>query len=106
MTELAEAFRRIINVADPKANSPITENNRIIKILADWGRTACYEIDKLQAKVDKLENQAKMVTPEQNELRKLEDEIKFRKLSESKREKGLVLEITTLYGVSIVQNTA
>ena len=54
MTTFSESFGRVIDVADPKANSPITENNKMVKALADWGRMACREIDKLQAEIDQL----------------------------------------------------
>ena len=47
--EFVASFRRIINTADPAANSKITEDNKTVKVLADWGRIACDVIDQLEA---------------------------------------------------------
>jgi len=46
-TKLQDAFRRVIAKIDPIANSPMTDENMEIKMLADWGRKACDKIDEL-----------------------------------------------------------
>ncbi len=51
---LADSFRRVIETADPQANSPITIDNSKVKVLADWGRHACDELDRLQAEIEVL----------------------------------------------------
>ena len=47
-TKLQDAFRRVIAKIDPIANSPMTDENMEIKMLADWGRKACDKIDELE----------------------------------------------------------
>ncbi len=59
----AKCFRKVISNIDPVANSPMTDTNIPIKVLADWGRNACdtiarqdlsaciAEIERLQALV-------------------------------------------------------
>ena len=34
----ATAYRKVITSFDPKANSPMTEENLPVKIMADWAR--------------------------------------------------------------------
>lgn len=53
--EFAASYRRIINTADPMANSKIDRQNAPIKILADYGRKACDMLDRLER-----ENKEKM----------------------------------------------
>lgn len=46
MSSFIESFKKIINMVDPVANSKITAENTNIKILADWSRKACIELEK------------------------------------------------------------
>lgn len=41
----AETFRKVINRVDPVANSAMTQENTPIKLIADWGRKACDELE-------------------------------------------------------------
>lgn len=43
---LAQAFREAIDMVDPQANSLMSKDNPpSVKILADWGRKACDELE-------------------------------------------------------------
>lgn len=44
--DFIEAFRKVIDNVDPVANSKMTHDNTPIKVLADWARMACKEIEK------------------------------------------------------------
>lgn len=46
MSKFAECFRRVIATIDPYANSRMTKDTVQIKLLADWGRKACGELEK------------------------------------------------------------
>jgi len=52
--EFVPAFKKAINIADPRANSSIGKDDPMVKILADWGRTACDKMDKLQSENERL----------------------------------------------------
>ncbi len=55
MSEFTNSFRGVINQVDPISNSLMSkDNDPSIKILADWGRKACGEIDQLQTKNKRL----------------------------------------------------
>ena len=50
------------------------------------------KVAQLQAKLQALEHQAKLITPDQNKLKSLETELEFRRLTESNRNKQLEAE--------------
>ncbi len=52
MSEFAESFKTVIGIADPFSNSVITSRNKRWKVLADWGRKACKEIEQLEAEIE------------------------------------------------------
>lgn len=54
MGKFPKAFRGLLEYFDRFANSQITENNKEVKILADWGRTACDRIDKLEEALEQI----------------------------------------------------
>ncbi|KKL07422.1 hypothetical protein LCGC14_2586180 [marine sediment metagenome] len=56
MTAFTVCFRRVIDTADPFANSPMVNKNTVVKVLADWGRKACAEIEHLGAYAQHLPN--------------------------------------------------
>lgn len=45
LKEFSKAFRKLINMFDPIANSKLTKENTPMKMLADWGRKACDLMD-------------------------------------------------------------
>lgn len=50
----AESFRRVIDIADPMANSLMSKDNPpSVKILADWGRKACDELAVYREEIPK-----------------------------------------------------
>jgi len=51
----ADVFRRVIAIIDPYPNSKITQENKGIKVLADWGRKACDEFDQRHGDKELLE---------------------------------------------------
>ncbi len=55
MNKFADSLRKVVNMADPQANSPIAIANKNLKVLADWTRKACVEIDKLQAELEQYQ---------------------------------------------------
>jgi len=60
MSEFADCFRKVINLADPKANSLMSKDNPpAVKILADWGRNACDKYEQLQAENERLKEALK-----------------------------------------------
>lgn len=53
--EFIDAFRRVIDMCDPQANSLISKDNPpVVKILADWGRKACDELANHRPIEDRL----------------------------------------------------
>ncbi len=49
-----DSFRKVITMLDPQANSLMSKDMPpTVKILADWGRKACDEVEQLQAKLAK-----------------------------------------------------
>jgi len=55
-TTFVDSFRRVINAIDPIANKgPVTDT----KIVCDWARKACFEIDQLQAQLEQHKAEAK-----------------------------------------------
>lgn len=52
-----DSFREVITMFDPQANSLMSKDMPpSVKILADWGRKACNEIDTLRAELDDCQN--------------------------------------------------
>lgn len=47
LKRFADSFARVIEIIDPVPNSQITEENKNIKVLADWGRNAVEKIHKI-----------------------------------------------------------
>lgn len=66
MAMQAKCFRKVISNIDPVANSPMTDTNIPIKVLADWARNACDtiarkdlpdcrdEIERLQKRLERF----------------------------------------------------
>ena len=53
-----DAFRKVIAMIDPQANSVMSKDMPpTLKILADWSRKACDEIDTLKAALAKVEGE-------------------------------------------------
>ncbi len=53
--KFVDCFREVINTADPIANSLMSKDMPpAVKILADWGRKACNEIDSKNKIIDDL----------------------------------------------------
>jgi septal ring factor EnvC (AmiA/AmiB activator) len=85
--EFAESFSKVIARIDPIANSPITQNNAPIKVLADWARKALTllqtvlaeqeardkQIASLQAEIERYESEIAAVCPEDFSLQETLD---------------------------------